>query len=324
MTSPIQAFLYQYCRCPDCRDDRGVPLTFSPADVRCTQCGACFPRVEGIPVLVRHDNAVFPLSAYTRRGGTPPVASRTRRGLPVPSASVNLSSQRMTERLGQETVSRFGEGTVLVVGGGRQREWLDQRFAPWPQIRLLYSDIDINSDIDLFCDGHELPLADASVQGVITTAVLEHVLYPERVAAEIHRVLAPGGLLYSEVPFMQQVHEGAYDFTRYTLSGHRRLFNGFDELDSGMVAGPGTALLWSLENLALCYARGSTSRSLTKAGVRTLWGWLKWLDAPLKDHPQALDSASCTYFLGTRRASGIVPDSQIIERYRGAKHVEHL
>jgi hypothetical protein len=31
---------------------------------------------------------------------------------------------------------------------------------------------------------------------------------------------------------MQQVHEGAYDFTRYTLSGHRRLFNGFTETSS--------------------------------------------------------------------------------------------
>jgi len=50
-------------------------------------------------------------------------------------------------------------------------------------------------------------------------AVLEHVLDPVRVVAEIHRVLRPGGLVYSEIPFMQEVHEGAYDFTRFRLSG---------------------------------------------------------------------------------------------------------
>ena len=28
-------------------------------------------------------------------------------------------------------------------------------------------------------------------------------------------------LIYSEIPFMQQIHMGKNDFTRYTASGHR-------------------------------------------------------------------------------------------------------
>jgi len=60
---------------------------------------------------------------------------------------------------------------------------------------------------------------------VVTTAMIEHVLYPEEVGAEICRILKVGGLLYSELPFIQPVHEGAYDFTKYTLFGHRHLFN---------------------------------------------------------------------------------------------------
>src|SRR5207237_664581 len=31
-------------------------------------------------------------------------------------------------------------------------------------------------------------------------------------------------LVLGDTPFMQQVHEGAYDFTRFALSGHRWLF----------------------------------------------------------------------------------------------------
>jgi SAM-dependent methyltransferase len=56
--------------------------------------------------------------------------------------------------------------------------------------------------------------------GFISIPLLEHVMDPGRVMREIVRVTEPGGLLYSEVPFMQQVHEGAHDFERFTLSGH--------------------------------------------------------------------------------------------------------
>ena len=65
-------------------------------------------------------------------------------------------------------------------------------------------------------------------------------------AAEIHRVLRDGGVVYADTPFMQQVHEGPYDFTRFTESGHRYLFRDFAEVESGQVAGAGTSLRWSI------------------------------------------------------------------------------
>ena len=71
-------------------------------------------------------------------------------------------------------------------------------------------------------DAHDLPFVDAAFDAAVIQAVLEHVVDPQRVVAELHRVLREDGVLYSEVPFMQQVHEGAYDFTRYTDLGHRR------------------------------------------------------------------------------------------------------
>ncbi len=189
--------------------------------------------------------------------------------------------------------------------------------------RVVYPDVDAGANVDLLCDGHDLPFADACFDAVVTTAVLEHMLYPEQVASEIARVLKHGGLLYSELPFMQQVHEGAYDFTRYTLSGHRRLFNRFTEIDAGMVAGPATALVWALENFALAFFTSAMTRKFAKAVVRVLFAWIKHVDRVLVDRPEAMDSASCTYFYGAKGAQPVA-DLEIVKRYRGAKHVQHL
>ena len=215
------------------------------------------------------------------------------------------------------------QATVLVVGGGHQRQWLDSQLGTGGAIQVLYSDIDVDADVDVFCDGHDLPFVDGIFDAVIATAVLEHVLYPERVAAEISRVLKIGGLLYSEVPFMQQVHEGAYDFTRYTLSGHRRLFNHFSEIESGMVAGPATALVWAIENFALAFVVRSMQRRATKALVRFSFGWLRYFDHLLVNRPEAMDGASCTFFFGLK-IEGRVPDKDIVAHYVGAKHVQHF
>jgi SAM-dependent methyltransferase len=181
----------------------------------------------------------------------------------------------------------------------------------------------VGADVDLFCDGHDLPFEDGVFDAVITTAVLEHVLYPERVAKEIHRVLKFNGLLYSELPFMQQVHEGAYDFTRYTLSGHRRLFNGFSELESGMIAGPATALVWAIEHFALSFSEKHRIRTVFKCIIRTLFSWIKHFDRILVHRPAAMDGASCTYFLGRRKAEKYVADKDIVAGYFGAKQMKH-
>jgi hypothetical protein len=143
---------------------------------------------------------------------------------------------------------------------------------------------------------------------------MEHVMYPERVASEIHRVLRLGGFVYSEVPFLQAVHEGAYDFTRYTLSGHRRLFEEFSEISAGMVAGPGTVLVWAIEAFGRSLFRSRKVTKLISVGTRFAFAWLRHFDYFMRNHPLAVDGASCTYFYGQKLG---VPTraGDIIERY---------
>jgi SAM-dependent methyltransferase len=282
---------------------------------------AQFPILKQRPVLIRSDNELFSVDDYA----IPSNATTRRRGGRlsefVPGPSVNVCRTRVLENL-RGRLDEIGEVRILVVGGGRQRAQLDPVLKATKPHCVVYSDIDAKADVDLFCDAHELPFHDKSFDALITTAVLEHVMYPERVASELARVIKPGGLLYSELPFMQQVHEGAYDFTRYTLSGHRRLFSSFHEIDAGLVAGPATAFVWALENLVLACVSAPQFRLVSKFIVRLAFGWIKYLDYLLKDKPEAMDGASCTFFLGAK-SDCPVPAREIVARYVGAKHISH-
>lgn len=312
--------IHSFLRCPYCQSS-ALTVVDAASGMVCESCGSQYPISFGRPVLLRPDNNVFLQDDYLNAKA--PILKDGGRIWQefIPKPSVNLASQRVLSRV-RELLEKMPSATVLVVGGGCQRKWLDEQLGSGDSVQSVYSDIDVGADVDLFCDGHDLPFVDGAFDAVVTTAVLEHVLYPERVAAEIIRVLKEGGLLYSELPFMQQVHEGAYDFTRYTLSGHRRLFNGVSEIDSGMVAGPGTALVWAIENFATAFVVRPPLRKITKAVVRLAFGWIKYFDLLLVDSPAAMDGASCTYLLG-RKIEGRIPDADIIARYVGAKDLQH-
>jgi SAM-dependent methyltransferase len=305
-------------RCPDCS---ASGLGFERDAVVCPGCGRRHPVVRGRPVLFRHDHPLFPPSAYVDTNGRAPGRSWIRRL--IPAASLDLAPEMGGAVLGPE-LERFSPARVLVIGSGAQRAQLRRALARWPRIEIVCCDVDVTADVDFFCDAHELPLVDRSVHGVVVTAVLEHVLDPQRVVAEIRRVLVDGGLVCSSIPFMQQVHEGRYDFTRFSLSGHRRLFRDFREVASGMVAGPGTALAWSLEHFAVSLLGRGPLRMPVKALARWLFFWIKYFDHLVRDRPEAMDAASSTYFVGRLDPAGGTSDREIIAAYRGAGTTEHV
>ncbi|HVR19555.1 MAG TPA: class I SAM-dependent methyltransferase [Polyangiaceae bacterium] len=77
---------------------------------------------------------------------------------------------------------------------------------------------------DFDCDLNEpLPFADASFDTAILSDVLEHVHAPAELLREIRRILAPGGRLLLNVPFLYWLHEQPYDYFRYTEHALRML-----------------------------------------------------------------------------------------------------
>ncbi len=304
-------------RCVVCR--QGCIQIIDEDEMHCDSCNASFGRSRGRPIMLRPDNRLFSIDTYRDIGATQP-SSRGLAAL-IPSASVNMAVGHAPARL-RDMLPVNRRATVLVVGGGTQRAVLDPLLTKNRAVDVIYTDIDVNADVDLFADAHDLPFFDSSVDAVITTAVLEHVMYPERVAAEISRVVRIGGFVYSELPFMQQVHEGAYDFTRYTASGHQRLFHLFDPVEFGLVAGPATSLVWALEHFFLAFASGQRSRFAVKAATRCLFGWIRYVDYLLRHRPAALDGASCTYLIG-RRIAEARSDESIVAAYAGAQTLSH-
>jgi len=271
--------------------------------------------VDHWPVLVDFTTSVLDLSAMiaTQAQSVVPRGGRSRRLEALKNAlfAPNSVAGDNLERLRRE-LPRNGRSQVLIVGGGGGGNGTKTLFAD-ENLDLIAFDIYATPLTQFIADGHQIPLADGSVDAVVIQAVLEHVLDPAQVVAEIHRVLAPGGVVYAETPFLQQVHEGPYDFTRFTESGHRYLFRKFTLLDSGIIGGPGTQLLWSIDYLARSLFRSRLAGGVTKA----LFFWVRLLDR-LCPYPYAVDSASGCYFLGRRSDREISP-REIIKYYRGAQ-----
>ncbi|MCP3916593.1 MAG: SAM-dependent methyltransferase [bacterium] len=80
--------------------------------------------------------------------------------------------------------------------------------------------------VDVFGDGNELPFLSGSFDTVMCTEVLEHLPQPDRVLAEMSRVLRPGGKMLATVPFSQPLHELPSDYYRFTPSSLEYLVRG--------------------------------------------------------------------------------------------------
>jgi SAM-dependent methyltransferase len=135
---------------------------------------------------------------------------------------------------------------ILIVGGGELGSGMDDFYSVLKE-NIVSFDIYDSVNVQFVADAHMIPFRNDIFDMIIIQAVLEHVLDPHKVVSEITRVLKLQGIVYAETPFMQQVHEGPYDFTRFTESGHRFLFRSYNLISSGYISGVGSALLWSLD-----------------------------------------------------------------------------
>ncbi len=92
-------------------------------------------------------------------------------------------------------------------------------------------DIEPGANVMLVADAHALPIADASLDGVIMVSVLEHLYDPVRAVNEVARVLKRGGLYFSYAPFYHPYHASPHDYFRFTREGYASLLRSFSKVE---------------------------------------------------------------------------------------------
>jgi len=272
--------------CPDCREK----LVVSEIRCDCTKCGRSFPVVEGVPFLLPQGSAMFADRSdnlFRRMDGE----YRHTPGW-IKSAKTILSGglhfgQKHFDTIVQKSAS---SGIILNVGGGPTRE------------RPQFTNLNISNfpNVDVVGDAHMLPVLSNSVAGVVCCAVLEHVREPIRCVNEMLRVLMPGGHVYIEIPFMQHFHGYPDDYQRWTLHGLRYLMRMFQEVEAGVILGPGASLIEVFDSYLTLPFKNQIAIYAIKGFLRVCLLPVKYLDIIMAKTPAAHTLASGLFFLGQK------------------------
>ena len=210
-------------RCPACY----APVVLQNPDILCQGCGTAY-RFEGpCPVLMtaedrRHLNEFLGQHA---RQTVPAIQTPLRRKFFPPGPCHDPRRPERLKRLWQ----RFPLGSVVLDVGAQNARLRED---------IITLDLAPFDGVDLVGNALRMPLASDSVDLIINTGVLEHVENVEKVVAEFHRVLRPGGVVYTEIPFMQGYHPDPTDFQRLTYQGLRRTFEAFVVEEMEVSSGP--------------------------------------------------------------------------------------
>jgi SAM-dependent methyltransferase len=196
--SPPLKSLPVMSRCPSCHET----LEALGGDYACQGCGREFPTLDGVPVLTLNPER----SAIDQRatGGELTVYDSAELGIACVSEAFARGDQILELGAGLDC----NRSASLVTTDG-----------------FVYG----TTHLDVVADAHALPFADASFDFVFSLAVFEHLHSPWIAAAEIARVLRPGGRAYTLAAFLQPLHGYPDHYFNATERALARLFS--DEFD---------------------------------------------------------------------------------------------
>jgi len=175
-----------------------------------------------------------------------------------------------------ELIQRHADGLILDVGAG---------YRPVYYSNVVNFEMMDYATTDVIGLAHRLPFKDNAFDGVISIAVLEHVKDPFRCAAEIARVLKPGGWLKCCVPFLQPLHGYPHHYFNMTHEGLRTLFEGRLIIERQEVTDP-THPIWAIAWQLRSWSQG-LSPGARKQFLRTRVEDLIAYPGPLLEKPWA-------------------------------------
>lgn len=181
-----------------------------------------------------------------------------------------------------ETILREGKDFVLHIGAGGSA----QRYP-----NCIEFERQPFRHTDVVGDAHSLPFRDSSFDRVFAFNVFEHLAEPRKAAAEILRVLKPGGSVAIHSAFLQAVHEAPHHYFNATEFGLREWFSGF-EIERCHVSGnfgPGMMLAYLMSSVINTAKEGGAALDKVMRLSNTTLG--EWADfwAGTGDHPDGFE-----------------------------------
>lgn len=260
---------------------------------RCPISGEVFPYQNGVPVFVQKELAEH--MHEEREGFINWLKSSLRQCPRLYLFLIFLISPVLLGGLSTKNfLKRFPLGSrILNIGSGVHR----------PRPDIVNVDIFFYPGVDVVASGEELPFADGSIDAIICENLLEHVPHPEKIVAEMLRLLRTGGELYLVMPFVYPFHACPNDYYRWTGRGIRELLRNADVLDVGARAGPTSGLVAQLGAwfaIAFSFGHEGLYNILSLVGL-VIFCPLKVLDLVLGRFPTAMHAPGQIYAVARKR-----------------------
>lgn len=271
-----------------------TPLVREAHGFRCPETGETFPDQHGVPSFVP---ASLKEHMDSERSGLINWVKTVLRISPTlyvfliwlisPVCYTGLSAKRFLKKYGSDAL-------LLNIGSGVHK----------PHPSIINVDIFYYKGVDLVANGEELPFPDNSVDAIVCESLLEHVPRPEKIVAEMYRVLKPKGQMYIVTPFVYPFHACPNDFYRWSVTGLKELLKAGDIDAIGTRAGPSSALTGQLGTwFAIVFSFGYEPlyNLLSLVGL-VLFFPIKFLDWIFGRYPTSLHGAGQFYAVATKKS----------------------
>jgi len=204
-----------------------------------------------------------------------------------PCLSQDLSSPQLmpeahiSNELPEEAVQviRETKGWVLNLSAGGSRHKFDH---------VVEMEFAVFRHTDVVGDAHHLPFDDETFDAVVVMNAFEHYHDPRQVAAEIFRVLKPGGRLHVRTAFLQPLHEKPYHFYNCTRYGMELWFEAFEteHMHVSSNFSPNHTLAWAASEAETALRRDLSDRSAEGFKSASVGRFVElWRDPSQRDEP---------------------------------------
>lgn len=127
-----------------------------------------------------------------------------------------------------DVMAEVDEPVVIELGTRRQEGQERTRHNVWVPHARAYIGVDYQAgdDVDVVADAHALSkhFAAESVDAVVACSIFEHIKYPWIAAAEIAKILKPGGHAFIHTHQTFALHAHPHDYWRFSTAGLSALF----------------------------------------------------------------------------------------------------